>query len=296
VLVTAQVVADSLGAAQVVADSLGAVAPPPELPGGALPSLSQLFVGGAPDLAILLALLGDFLWLVAYVLFIRAGFKDRTYGVPFLAICLNFTWEFWFAIVRPPAQASVHWLHVGWFLLDVVIVWQLLRYGRKEQTIPEIARWFYPVVVATMVLALAGQVTLHEQLNRNALFPDTDATGAAWSINLVMSVLFVFLYFGRRDLHGLSYAGAWAITIGSAMVAIANVILFARKPHVNFEIQTRRVGTEEWLSAGTVGTDTLDLRFFYFLFVTILLFNLLYVLFLHRARKRRAIAAGAAAA
>jgi uncharacterized membrane protein len=56
------------------------------------------------------------------------------------------------------------------------------------------------------------------------------------------------------------------------------------------------VGTEEWLSAGTVGTDTLDLRFFYFLFVTILLFNLLYVLFLHRARKRRAIAAGAAAA
>jgi hypothetical protein len=276
-----------------VVDTLRALASP-EAPRGGLPSFSELFVAGAPNVAVILALAGDALWLVAYILFIRAGFKDRTYGVPFVAICLNFTWEFWFAVVRPPADPSTHALHIGWFLLDVVIVWQLLRYGRREQSIPEIARHYWLVVGGTMVLALAGQVTLHRQLTHNAIFPDTNATGMAWMLNFVMSVLFVFLYLHRRNLRGLSYAGAWAITIGSAMVALGNVILFVRNPHVDFVILARRVGLPESAppaTVGTVGTDTVDVTFFYFIFATIFLFNVLYLALLHRARKQRASAA-----
>ena len=275
-----------------VADTLAVLSV--EVPRGGLPSASQLFVSGAPRVAVLLALLGDALWLVAYVLFIRAGFRDRTYGVPFLAVCLNFTWELWFAVLRPPAQASVHALHVGWFLLDIVIVWQLLRYGRKEQTIPEIARRFGMVVAVTMLLALVGQVTLHEQLNQNAIFPDPDGTGAAWTLNLIMSVLFVYFYFGRRDLHGLTYAGAWAITIGSALVAAANLILYARRPFIDFVIQAQRVGTDTWRTVGTFGTSNFDVHFFEFLYVTVFLFNVLYLLLLHRARRAGRLDAGRA--
>ena len=81
-------------------------APSPEIPRGALPSWGELFSGGVSGLAIGLATLGDVLWLVAYALILWKGFKDRTYGVPFLAICLNFTWEFWFALVCAPGSSQ----------------------------------------------------------------------------------------------------------------------------------------------------------------------------------------------
>lgn len=266
-------------------------APSPEIPRGALPSWAELFGGGVSGLAIGLATLGDVLWLVAYALILWKGFKDRTYGVPLLAICLNFTWEFWFAVVEPPASKIAHITHFAWLLLDVAIVWQLLRYGRREQTIPEIRKYFFPIVAVTMVMALVGQVTLNRQLAHNAMFPDTAGSGLAWVINFVMGVLFIFFYFGRRDLRGLSYGGAWSMMIGTAMVATGNVLVFASNPRVDFELQVRRVGEEGWQAAGVVGSDTVYLQFFYFLFVSLFLVNALYVYLLRRARRELAAAA-----
>ena len=77
------------------------------------------------------------------------------------------------------------------------------------------------------------------------------------------------------------------------MVAAGNVILFVRNPHVDFVILARRAGLPESAPpavVGTVGTDTVDVTFFYFIFATILLFNVLYVALLHRARMQRAAA------
>jgi hypothetical protein len=64
---------------------------------------------------------GDLLWLLAYILIIRKGFQDRTYGVPLLALALNFTWEFLYTIQFPPSD----WPHIvlrwSWLLADMVI-------------------------------------------------------------------------------------------------------------------------------------------------------------------------------
>ena len=262
--------------------------PGPEIPRGSLPSFAQLFSEGMSVPAVALATLGDVLWLVAYALILIKGFKDRTYGIPLVAICLNFTWEFWFAVVEPPASRIAHITHFLWLLLDIAIVYQLVRWGRKEQTIPEIKKYFDPVLAVTMLLALIGQVTLNRQLAHNTMFPDAEGSGIAWLINFVMGVLFIFLYFGRRDLRGLSYGGAWAMMIGTLLVALGNVLVFTSNPHVNYELQMRRVGEEAWQSAGIAGSDTVHLHFYYFLFVSLFLVNGLYVYLLHRARRERA--------
>jgi hypothetical protein len=71
------------------------------------------------------------LWTITYLLIIRRGFLDRTYGMPLVALCANLSWEFIFSFLFPhgPLQRPVN---VVWFSLDLIILYQLLRYGPRE--------------------------------------------------------------------------------------------------------------------------------------------------------------------
>ncbi len=71
--------------------------------------------------------LGDVLWLVAYILIIRQGFKDRTYGVPMLCVALNFSWEFIYAVQFPFPNKIIETLRWTWLLTDAVIVYQFFQ-------------------------------------------------------------------------------------------------------------------------------------------------------------------------
>jgi hypothetical protein len=71
------------------------------------------------------------LWTLAYLLIIRQGFLERTYGMPLAALCVNLSWEFVFAFVYPhdlPQRA----VNVVWLVFDLVILTQLLLYGPRE--------------------------------------------------------------------------------------------------------------------------------------------------------------------
>jgi hypothetical protein len=46
------------------------------------------------------------LWTVTYLLIIRRGFLDHTYGMPLAALCANLSWEFVFSFVFPKDQSS----------------------------------------------------------------------------------------------------------------------------------------------------------------------------------------------
>ena len=36
--------------------------------------------------------IGDVLWIIAYILAIRKGFQEKTYGIPMMCIALNLSW------------------------------------------------------------------------------------------------------------------------------------------------------------------------------------------------------------
>ncbi len=179
--------------------------------------------------SMVLMLIGEFLWLVTYLLVIRVGFAQRTYGVPLAAICLNITWEAFFAVhcplgsraglpemsqLCPDSQGLGLALDVTWFVLDVVILYQLLRFGRNQQSIPEIGRHFYLVIVLTLALTYLGQLAFM------LFYRDVDGDVMAWISNLLMSVLFVLMRFLRPDLRGLSYGAAWTKLLGSGLNAL----------------------------------------------------------------------------
>jgi len=53
------------------------------------------------------------LWTVTYLLIIRRGFLDHTYGMPLVALCANLSWEFIFSFVFPTDPSSAPSMSCG---------------------------------------------------------------------------------------------------------------------------------------------------------------------------------------
>lgn len=251
---------------------------------GNLPTMAELVTSGAPRYAALLALLGDLLWVVVYIIAIVIGLRQRTYAIPMVAIGLNVNWEIVHTAIHPPPVFVNLVANLVWLAFDLLIVLQLIRYGRERQTNEVLKRYFAPIVVGMLALALVGHATFYTHVTENAIFPDTDGVVSAFLINLVMSVLFIGMYFSRPDGHGISKAIAWLKMIGTGAISVANVIAFKTMAVQRYEVQIRKQGTTEWIDPGTIGSQSVSPGFLYFLFVAILIFDVAYLVLLYRGR------------
>lgn len=214
---------------------------------------------------IVLAAVGEILWVVAYLQIIRAGFRDRTYGVPMVCVCLNIGWEFHLSWICPlfspelcPNSATPGlWVWRAWFFGNAVILWQLWRYGRGEELIPALRSYFRPIVAGLIVVAYTGHVTFI------AFFGDLNGAIAAWMINFVMAVLFLHLLAARPGLEGLSHAAAWTKMIANVLISLG------------------------FLGAGAFA-DRGSPAFIYSIWVGTLIFDCAYIALLRRRRARLA--------
>lgn len=153
------------------------------------------------------------LWTLAYLLIIRQGFLDRTYGMPLAALCANLSWELIFAFVYPhelPQRA----VNVVWFSFDVMILVQLLLYGPREFSgLPR--RLFYAAFALALATAFGAVLTITLQ------FGDFDGAYSAFGQNLMMSVLFVTMLHTRGSLRGQSVSIAALKMGGTALASFA---------------------------------------------------------------------------
>ncbi len=163
----------------------------------------------------LIGALGCIFWLAAYLLILKKCFRDRTYGLPLVAICLNFAWEILASFVFPNPVSLWHTFDRLWLAVDVLLVYQLLRWGAFAQRIPEIRRRFYWVVALTFGLGLWGQYAFVSS------YMDRLGLVGAFGINLIMSIAFIFFYFDRRQtLSGISKGGALCKMLGTLGTSI----------------------------------------------------------------------------
>lgn len=170
--------------------------------------------------AFLCVVIGSLFWLGSYALALILGFRQRTYGLPLAAILMNFTWEGIASFLRP---APFYIWHIGaylWFVLDVVIVLQIFLYGRNVQVIPEMRRWFYPVVVVSMAGLFFGQFLFSRYIR------DEFTYVFSYLINAIMSILFVFRYFTVRDHGNPAYGVAITKMLGTGIISVGLVFLW----------------------------------------------------------------------
>jgi len=159
------------------------------------------------------------LWTLTYLLIIRRGFLDRTYGMPLAALCANLSWEFIFAFVYPhdlPQRA----VNAVWLSFDLVILIQLLVYGPREFAgLPR--RVFYAGFALALATAFGAVLTVTLE------FDDFDGAYSAFGQNLMMSVLFVTMLYSRGSLRGQS---VWIAVLKMGGTALASIAFYFFNP------------------------------------------------------------------
>src|SRR5438309_12132870 len=79
---------------------------------------------------------GAYLWVVAYLIYIRNGFKYRIVEMPAFAACSNVGWEINYALIFTSNLGALSvYAHKAWLALDLVIFYLVLRYAHKQTTI-----------------------------------------------------------------------------------------------------------------------------------------------------------------
>jgi hypothetical protein len=168
------------------------------------------------------------LWTLAYLLIIRRARRDRVYGMPIVALSANLAWEFWYTFVElpphpdPTKHAAQFAVNFVWFVFDVAILWQTLRYGPRQFAWLGRAGFY---AMFTLALGVTGTTVI--LLNKE--FHDVFGVRASFVQNLMMSGLFLGMLNARRSLAGQSLGVALS-KMGGSFLAALGVLLYPPAP------------------------------------------------------------------
>jgi hypothetical protein len=169
------------------------------------------------EISTALTLISGICWTLVYMILIRRGLQDQSYGMPLFALSLNLAWEFFFSFFfRDKDLVTVQTLiNIIWCGFDLVIAYTYFRYGRKDFAQHADPRWFVPWSVAAFVMGFG--VIYFSALEFG---PNNGAIYTAFAQNLIMSVLFVGMLSKRKNVDGQSLYAAILKWIGTAAPTI----------------------------------------------------------------------------
>lgn len=193
-------------------------------------------------------------WTLVYILTIKRDFADETYGMPLVALAINIAWEFRFSLIFGasgdfPLIAQV--VNTVWLAFDVVIVYTVFRFGYDafERDHASAAapgrRLGRATFLGEFCLALAFCFAF--VFVAVDFFIDLPAFGhsvadvakfIAYAQNLLMSALFLAMYWHRGTIGGQSFWIAFFKWLGT----------FA----VMFEYLPKHPQPMLWLMLGTI--------------------------------------------
>lgn len=169
-------------------------------------------------------------WSVAYIECIRIGLQKKTYCMPFFAICMNMTWETLSLIDylnHDGTNAALYFTYAVWMLLDIGIVCTYLLYGKKElkaflsswgiQDYTHVNKLF----IARTLFGFAVVIGVILYLYFNVV---------SWKgyfsfiNNLIMSALFIGMFFLRRGGNSQSLSIAITKCIGTLCATITMIL------------------------------------------------------------------------
>lgn len=191
-------------------------------------------------------------WTLTYLLIIRRGILDMSYGMPAAALFANLAWETIYSFVLPHTEPQLIVDRI-WFAFDIIILLQYLRFGPVLKRIQK--RWtFYLEFILGFALACLLIVFLSEALK------DKYGAYAAFGQNLMMSVMFIVMLRERKSVDGQSMYIAVFKCLGTVLASAA------------FYTQTKTYSQSPLMQL---------------LFVAILVYDVLYMILLYRELKGR---------
>jgi hypothetical protein len=160
------------------------------------------------------------LWSITYLLIFKRGYQDKACGIPMAALCLNVSWEFIFSFVHPHSGTQLI-INIAWFLLDLVIVAQYLRYESARRQADMSAAFFYASFLSILAVSFLAVLLVTREFSNPAGYY------SAFGQNLLMSILFVRMLLDRKALEGQSLYIGLAKMLGTFC---ASVLVFVYAP------------------------------------------------------------------
>lgn len=145
-----------------------------------------------------LLLLSGICWTIVYIKLITTGLKEKVYGMPFIALALNFAWEaiHSFLGLKNNLFSLETWIILVWFLLDLIIIYTYLRYGKQYFPKHTSKEYFIPWTILIFFMSFAIQYYFVVE------FGDLGRVYSSFLQNLIMSILFINMLITRNDLKG----------------------------------------------------------------------------------------------
>lgn len=172
---------------------------------------------------LLLFCFGCWLWVVCYVVIIRDIRRYKFVGMPAFAGAGNIGWEFvWTFVYATDMGRIADGAYKAWFLIDIYIFWNLIRYGDKQGWAPAIRRVYKPMIVVSAVafgiLYYLFKASGHQDYNIGAT--------TAYMDNFVMSVVFLFMLSRLTDVRALAPSVGWMKMIGTGTNTVFMILHF----------------------------------------------------------------------
>ncbi|WP_234569867.1 transmembrane-type terpene cyclase [Rhodohalobacter sp. 614A] len=168
-------------------------------------------------MATFLLTLSAIFWIITYLEAIRIGFTQKTYAMPLFALALNFAWEVVDSVLGHAAfgfSMQVKYNIIG-AILDAFIVYTFFKYGYKyfAHNLSKKIFYLWSVFIFGISFPIQWAFIVQFGIVLGPLY-------AAFIQNLMMSILFINMFYQRRGAEGQSLIIAVCKWIGTLVVTI----------------------------------------------------------------------------
>lgn len=172
-----------------------------------------------------LLLLSGVCWTIVYVELIILGFREKTYGMPFIALALNFAWESINSFISLKNNHLIlqTWIMLILFLLDIIIIYTYLRYGKQHFPKYTSKKYFIPWTI--IIFSMAFLIQYYFIIDFGIL----GGIYSAFLQNLIMSILFINMLVSRSNLKGQNLIIAINKWIGTLAPTILYGVIYQYK-------------------------------------------------------------------
>ena len=173
-------------------------------------------------LIIILRLMCGGFWMISYSIAIYQGIKDKSYSMPFFALCLNISWEIlYFKKVLNGGDGGLLWTVMDsiWLILDSGILITYFLYGKKYYP-DKLKNYFWIFSIFQLIIAML----IMNEFYIN--YPFHAKINAGFFINIVMSMLFIDMLIKRNGKEGQSIILAITKFIGTLVATILSGFCF----------------------------------------------------------------------
>lgn len=148
-------------------------------------------------------------WGIAYILVVRRGFIDKTFGYPFIAICVDIAWTFTFTLVFPQSPFMILFV-----VVDLIFLYQLIKFRTSD--LHNLSKFqYYAAIILAIVTSFALIIAFSIE------FDDKHGVYSSFVDTLLTSILFIVLILRRNNVKGQSIYIAISKMLGTFSAVLA---------------------------------------------------------------------------